>query len=347
MPITEEKPKLKLKLIPKNKTPHITFNYGNELSDDKAITYPSSAPRFIHIPAQSGRELYAQAHRTLYSMRSQVHKQQTNQPIMLKAVKSSIKYDQDDKWYATKNNGKIFNELGLIIYTDGGYSPSKNIGTWAYIIQVYNYSDEDKDRIIAHGKKNAKQTLPDQSVWEDNSTRLNTPNISDAIRDIEDSIGQKIEKHQIMNWVQSCDCGKVFNEKEDIYYSTDDRVLFMEMMAVIQALEFIKSQKHRLNIKAITILSDSKNMCEWKENMQHFSENDWYDNYHCCDVPEKMRRVWQIIKYLSEESHVEFIFVKGHVNIPFNEHVNEMCQLRRLLYNGMDQKLYNYYFTRI
>ncbi len=241
----------------------------------------------IDIPIYNERALAQEASKALFALRSEVTKKQ-------------LKNDVNDKQYISIADSKchvrkeiITNQLDFVIYTDGGYSETKDIGTWAFIIQVRDHENQET----------------------------------------------------LANWVQASNSGPIFKPEQGEYYDTEDKSLTMEMIAAIKAISLIIENKDRFTIKNIDIYSDSKNMCEYKEIIENYTENDWYNEFKRKFVQKKLKGFWILIKTLAEEYNINFTDVKGHSGIRFNEHVNQLCQLRRILGNSgeMSNELFHYF----
>ncbi len=241
----------------------------------------------IDIPLYNKRVLATEASKTLFTLRSEVTKKQLGNSVNNKQYIQAA----DSKHYVRKE--VITNQLDFVIYTDGGYSETKDIGTWAFIIQVRDHENQDT----------------------------------------------------LANWVQASNSGPIFKPEKGETYDTEDKSLTMEMVAVIKAIALITENKDRFTIKNIDIYSDSKNMCEYKEIVSNYLENDWYNEFKRKFIQKKLKEFWILIKTLAEEYNINFTYVKGHSGIRFNEHVNQLCQLRRILGNSgeMSDELFHYF----
>ena len=325
MTVNKERPKKKYKLKVKTNNTITTKIKHTRSKIYRDIQQLDTTPRTLDIASRSNNELYLQASRTLHQLRHEVNRTK----IGGKCTLFTRRFSQNDDAIFHMRANPILNDLGFIIYSDGGFSPSKNVGTWSYIIQLYDYASCSISDDIAVTKYIGTMNETDRNLLG-----------------VRNYINNNTEKRKIANWVQSNNAERIFS-KESEMYTMSDKVLIMEIVAVDSALDLIKQYKHRLNIKRVTVFSDSKNMCDWKEVLARYKKDEWYDTFQHRFVPLEIRQIWLMLERMSEEFDIKFIFTKGHTGIPFNEHCNEMCQLRRILYDGNAQLPYTYYYMSI
>ena len=264
-PETTLKPKRKFTVNPKLNTVYPAVKKGdiyNEVGEE-----PTNVA--IEIPYRNNRLLVVEAAKSLYPLRNEVTKKMLGNKPERKSLSN----------FKNKNkNTHIINELDFTIYTDGGYSTKKEIGTWAFIIQITDHK------------------IPTT----------------------------------LMNWVQGSNSGPIFNEQPG-YFDLEDKALIMEMIAVMKAIDVIKQNKHRFNIRDVTVFTDSKNLCNYRVNIDFYKKNDWFNSYKQRFLQPELINFWVSIEKLILEFDIKVNFIKGHAGNYFNEHVNNMCQLRRQL----------------
>lgn len=95
----------------------------------------------------------------------------------------------------------------------------------------------------------------------------------------------------------------------------------MEMTAVIEALNFIKSN----DIKECNVFSDSqyviKGITEW---IYSWKKKGWKN---AAGQAVKNKELWMEIDALSANISIKWNWVKGHAGIKWNERVDELTQL--------------------
>ena len=109
------------------------------------------------------------------------------------------------------------------------------------------------------------------------------------------------------------------NQKKEIFggekITTNNR---MELTATIKALEYCDEQEAKqLSLKQIIIYTDSVYV---KEGITVWI-NNWENNNWLTASKKKVKNVdlWKNLKKLTEDLEIQWNWVKGHSNDPFNE----------------------------
>ena len=105
----------------------------------------------------------------------------------------------------------------------------------------------------------------------------------------------------------------------------------MELMAVIEGLKKIKTNKE---ISEIDIITDSKyvkdGICSWIHN---WMKNNWLT---ALKKPVKNQELWKELYALTLNKNISWFWVKGHDGHPENERCDELA--RRYIFSTMNNR---------
>lgn len=104
----------------------------------------------------------------------------------------------------------------------------------------------------------------------------------------------------------------------------------MELEAVINALTFISKKK--ISFTTITLHSDSKYVIQGVTNwIINWKKNNWKTS---AKKDVKNQDLWQQLDTLNNELPIEWIWVKGHANNPYNNLCDQIANEAIDLYNA-------------